>query len=68
MDISIILNGEKHTVPKGTSVEALLGQLGIQGRRLAVEVDSAVIPRSSHAARTLAEGERVEIVHAIGGG
>ncbi len=68
MDINVILNGETRVIPDGTSIEALLDQLGIKGRRLAVEVDGEVIPRSSHATRTLANGERVEVVHAIGGG
>lgn len=65
--VAIVLNGEPRAVAPGTTVEMLLAELGLKGR-LAVEVNDAVVPRSEHAVRRLAAGDRVEIVHAIGGG
>ena len=52
----------------GQTVSDLLARLEIQGRRLAVEVNRDIIPKSEHAAYQLSDGDIVEIVHAIGGG
>ena len=66
--MQIKLNGDSHTVADGATVAALIEQLDLVGRRLAVEVNEEVVPRSRHGAFALASGDRVEIVHAIGGG
>ena len=66
--MEILLNGEAHTVADGTTVQALLEQAGQAGRKVAVEINLAVVPRSGHASHVLAEGDRVEIIRAIGGG
>ncbi len=63
----IVLNGEERDVAPGCTVAGLLRDLGLTGR-LAVEVNAQVVPRSLHAARVLVEGDRVEVVRAIGGG
>ena len=63
----IFVNGEAREVAHGTTLASLIGTLGIRGR-IAVEIDGEIVPRSSHAERLLRAGERVEIVHAIGGG
>ena len=63
----IFVNGEARDVARGTTLAALLEALAIRGR-IAVEIDGEIVPRSSHAERRLEAGERVEIVHAIGGG
>ena len=63
-----MLNGQDHAAPDGATVATLLGQLGLGGRKVAVEVNQEVVPRSRHEAHPLAEGDRVEIIHAIGGG
>ena len=68
MDASIIVNGEPARVPPGAAVATLLHALGLEGRRLAVELNGTVVPRSRHDSTLLAAGDRVEIVHAIGGG
>ena len=62
------LNGDPHVVADGATVASLIEQLGLAGKRLAVEVNEEVVPRSHHAERALASGDQVEIVHAIGGG
>lgn len=66
MEISV--NGESRQVAEAISVAALVRELGLEGRRLAVEVNLEIVPRSSHEAHQLQAGDRVEIVHAIGGG
>ncbi|MEG1340637.1 MAG: sulfur carrier protein ThiS [Pseudomonas sp.] len=64
----IKLNGEPFELPDGESVEALLTRLDLVGRRVAVELNLDIVPRSQHAATALCEGDQVEVVHAIGGG
>lgn len=64
----IQLNGESFELPDGESVAGLLARLDLTGRRVAVELNLDIVPRSQHAATTLTEGDQVEVVHAIGGG
>ncbi|MHB0774759.1 sulfur carrier protein ThiS [Halomonas sp. WWR20] len=66
--MQIQLNGDTTELEDALSVAQLVEQLGLSGRRVAVEVNEDVVPRSQHAETYLAEGDRVEIVHAIGGG
>lgn len=64
----IQLNGERYELPDGQSVADLLQRLELTGRRLAVELNQDIVPRSQHATTQLDEGDQVEVVHAIGGG
>ncbi|TNJ33745.1 sulfur carrier protein ThiS [Arenimonas terrae] len=66
--MQITLNGESRDIAPGTTVSALLALAGYGGRKVAVEVNLAVVPRSQHDQHALADGDRVEIIHAIGGG
>ncbi|AHE97114.1 sulfur carrier protein ThiS [Thioalkalivibrio paradoxus] len=70
--MQILLNGEPHTLASADRDAATLGQLvselGLAGRRLAVEVNGELVPRGEHATFRLSPGDRVEIVQAIGGG
>ena len=66
--MDITLTGEPRTLDPDTTVIALLQAEGLAGRRVAVEVNGEIVPRSRHDARLLADGDRVEIVHALGGG
>ena len=66
--MQIILNGGPHTIADGATIASLIEHLDLAGKRLAVEVNEEVVPRSRHAECALANGDRVEIVHAIGGG
>lgn len=66
--MQIQLNGEARTLAPDLTVAALVESLGLAGRRIAVEVNEEIVPRSEHAATRLVEGDRVEVVHAIGGG
>ncbi|MFP6799425.1 MAG: sulfur carrier protein ThiS [Pseudomonas sp.] len=62
------LNGEAFELSDGTTVAELIDRLDLAGRRVAVELNLDIVPRSQHAATALREGDRVEVVHAIGGG
>ena len=53
---------------RGATVAELVAQLGIEGQRLAVEVNEEIIPRGEHDHYRLREGDVVEIIHAVGGG
>jgi len=66
--MEIELNGEATPVPEGITIGALLIHIGLGERRVAVEVNREVVPRSRHPQHRLNDGDRVEIVHAIGGG
>lgn len=66
--MQILLNGENTEVNEAISVQGLIEQLELTGRRIAVEVNEDIVPRSEHAEHRLAPGDRIEIVHAIGGG
>ena len=66
MDIQ--LNGESRMCAPGTTIATLLQSEGLAERRVAVEINGEIVPRSRHAATALHDGDRVEIVHALGGG
>jgi len=66
--MQINLNGETTTLAHALTLTELLEQLGLSGKRLAVELNLEIVPRSQHAQTRLADGDRVEIVQAIGGG
>jgi sulfur carrier protein len=66
--MQIILNGQSRDCAPATTVAQLLEQAGYAGRRVAVELNQEIVPRSRHASQSLADGDRLEIVHAIGGG
>lgn len=66
--MDIVLNGDTLDVPEEQSVLALLQARGLGDRRVAVEVNGAIVPRGSHHTCLLAAGDRIEIVHALGGG
>jgi sulfur carrier protein len=66
--MNILLNGSARVLREGADVAELLKVAGLADKRVAVEVNLEIVPRSQHATRVLCEGDRVEIVHAIGGG
>lgn len=66
--MDILLNGEPRQLAASTTITALLEAEGLAGRRVAVEVNGAIVPRGQHSEHQLAEGDKVEIVHALGGG
>lgn len=66
--MQILLNGESLELPDGATVADLLVRLELTGRRVAVERNLDIVPRSQHTTTALADGDRLEVVHAIGGG
>lgn len=63
----IYVNGEERDTD-AASIELLIAELGIEGRMIAVEHNLEVVPKSAYAQTALVEGDRIEIVHMIGGG
>lgn len=67
--MNIRINGEARTLGDAPrSVAALLDALALAGRRVAVELNGEIVPRSRYAETPLADGDRLEIVGAVGGG
>lgn len=66
--IRIEVNGEAREVPDGASVAELLGLLGLAAPKVAVERNLEIVPRSAWADTRLTAGDRLEVVHFIGGG
>ncbi|MCB1909198.1 MAG: sulfur carrier protein ThiS [Rhodocyclaceae bacterium] len=64
----IQVNGRTIAVPAGWRIADLLLDLGFQDRRVAVERNGSIVPRSLHESRALEDDDRIEIVVAVGGG
>lgn len=62
------VNGEERCIEAVTDVAALVAALGLDGRKVAVERNLEIVPRSTYGATALSDGDRIEIVHFIGGG
>ena len=66
--MKITLNGNSREVPDNLSASELILSLGLANRRLALEINREIVPRSTFESHILQPDDRVEIVHAIGGG
>jgi len=66
--MQILLNGENVEIKEGSSIVELLTQLAVGFERVAVEVNLDIVPKAKYDSQILAEGDRVEIVHFVGGG
>lgn len=66
--MQIVLNGEKTEQKDGLSIAGLLTQLGIGLERVAVEVNLDIVPKARYDSHLLSDGDRIEIVHFVGGG
>ena len=66
--IAVSVNGEIRQFDSPIKVAQLLDHLGLTGKRLAVELNGEIVPRSQHADIEIADGDRLEIVVAVGGG
>ncbi|MFN7572334.1 MAG: sulfur carrier protein ThiS [Betaproteobacteria bacterium] len=64
----IQVNGDARSMPAGTTVVALLAELAPAGRKVAVERNGEIVPKSAHGATVLADGDALEVVIAVGGG
>lgn len=66
--MNISINGVVRQFPAALTVASLVDTLGYRGKRIAVERNGEIVPRGLHADVTLDEGDRLEIVVAVGGG
>ena len=66
--IRLTVNGEGRDLAEGSTVHDLLADIGLAARKVAVERNREIVPRSLYATTALAEGDALEIVHFIGGG
>ena len=66
--MDIIVNGETRALPAEVTVARLIDLLDLGGKRLALEVNGEIVPRSTFGDHHLQDGDRVEIVRAVGGG
>ncbi len=65
---TITVNGEAKQLADDCQVAELLTLLGLTGKRIALERNGDIVPRSQHASQTLQDGDKLEIVVAVGGG
>ena len=66
--MEITVNGEKKTVSEGYTAQNLVDAMQLTGKRIAMEVNQEIVPRSTYAQHTFRSGDAIEIVHAVGGG
>lgn len=66
--IEIQLNGEPKTLEKSGTIAEMLAELGLDTRKIAVEQNREIVPKSAYSATSLAPGDEIEIVAFIGGG
>ncbi|MDD5299716.1 MAG: sulfur carrier protein ThiS [Gallionella sp.] len=66
--ITVSINGVARQLPSSTSIAALIAEMGLVGKRIALERNGEIVPRSAFATEQLAEGDRLEVVVAVGGG
>lgn len=66
--IEVRVNGERRAMQSGATVRTLIEELGFGQKRVAVEINLEVVPRSRHAEHLLADGDVIEVVSFVGGG
>jgi sulfur carrier protein len=66
--IQVTVNGKAHRFERPLQIAALLTQLELAGKKIAVEKNGEIVPRSAHAETLVADGDQLEIVVAVGGG
>jgi thiamine biosynthesis protein ThiS len=62
------VNGEERSIEQAADVAGLVAALGLDVRKVAVERNLEIVPRSTYLTTPIADGDRIEIVHFIGGG
>lgn len=68
MELLLKVNGAERRFAPPLTVERLVGELGVEGKRIAIERNGEIVPRSRYAETQLADGDRLEVVVAVGGG
>ena len=66
--MNVIVNGDEKNMAEGIALSDLISALGLKPERLAVEVNRKIVRRADWPSTTLSEGDKVEVVHFVGGG
>jgi thiamine biosynthesis protein ThiS len=66
--MNLTINGEQRNIASAETLGALIGQLGMKSDRVAIELNREIVPRDQWALTPLKDGDRLEIVHFVGGG
>lgn len=66
--MQIIVNGESREISEGYTAAQLVEEMALGGKRIAMEVNLEIVPRSTYTDHTFKDGDQVEVVHAVGGG
>ncbi|WP_394063949.1 sulfur carrier protein ThiS [Alcaligenes sp. WGS1538] len=66
--MNITLNGQNKTLSNTDTISALIAQLGYENKRIAVELNGDIVPKSQHATTAIKDSDTIEIVVAVGGG
>ena len=66
--MQIVMNGDPLEIVAGSSIESLLKQLDISRDRVAVELNADIVPKADYEKQLLSDGDKIEIVHFVGGG
>jgi len=68
MTLRLQINGAHREFASRLTVEGLVAELGVAGKRIAIERNGEIVPRSQYGAVQLADGDKLEVVVAVGGG
>jgi sulfur carrier protein len=68
MGITLRINGAERRFHPPVTLQSLVGELGMEGKRIAIERNGEIVPRSRYADVVLSDGDRLEVVVAVGGG
>lgn len=66
--MNVEINGETRSLSVNTSLQQLVAELGLENKRLAIEINSEIVPRSEYPKYLIQDADKIEIVQAIGGG
>lgn len=66
--MQIMVNGESREISEGYTAARLVEEMMLTGKRIAMEVNLEIVPRSTYAEYVFKDGDQVEVVHAVGGG
>jgi len=66
--MTIIINGDVKEIPNGLNLEDVLNFFSLPSQRVAVELNKTVVPRREWGTRTVAESDKIEVIHFVGGG
>ena len=66
--MKIIVNGKEISIPEDSNIQDLVAELGYKNKRIAIEVNEAIIPKSKHQYYLLKSLDKIEVINAVGGG